>query len=242
MTRLNWQAHLRTHGYAQFAGLTPAPLVMAALDAIKLDLGSNYDPARQLEYDNQSYCPDLRGTAPIMNLVACPPVRSILDAALGLDRIAWDNGQIAIRRAHNHPAPAPPWPHIDGFASAANGLDEGKIYSLTALLGIFLTPVERDFAGNFTVWPGSHHIYERYFRERGPRAMSEPMPTPEIGPPLQLKCGVGDVVLAHYELAHTAAVNTADRDRIAIYFRIWLRGIELDRWHYLTNIWAGWQL
>jgi hypothetical protein len=27
-----------------------------------------------------------------------------------------------------------------------------------------------------------------------------------------------------------------------VFFRIWLRGIELDRWHYLTNIWEGWNL
>jgi ectoine hydroxylase-related dioxygenase (phytanoyl-CoA dioxygenase family) len=68
------------------------------------------------------------------------------------------------------------------------------------------------------------------------------MPTPELGQPVQLLCGVGDVVLAHYQLGHAAAVNTSDFDRIAVFFRIWLRGIELDRWHYLTNIWEGWNL
>ncbi|PYS91602.1 MAG: hypothetical protein DMF64_11565 [Acidobacteria bacterium] len=239
---MNWQDQLRTQGYAQFAGITTEPLMIAARQAIELDLSSNYEPERQLEYDNQSYCPALLGTPPIMNLLACSPVSNILDEALGLDNIAWDDGQVAIRRAHNHPEPAPPWPHIDGFASDANGLDEGKIYSLTALVGVFLTPIRSEFAGNFTVWPGSHYIYERYFRERGRRAMSEPMPTPEIGQPVQLLCEVGDVVLAHYELAHTAAVNTADIDRIAVYFRIWIRGLELDRWHYLTNIWEGWKI
>ena len=109
-------------------------------------------------------------------------------------------------------------------------------------MGVFLTPIASAFAGNFTVWPGSHEVYERYFRERGPRAMSEPAPTLEIGKPVQLICGLGDVVLAHYQLGHTAAVNTLDTNRIAVYFRSWLRGIELDRWHYLTNIWDGWTL
>ena len=110
------------------------------------------------------------------------------------------------------------------------------------LVGVFLTPVEREFAGNFTVWPGSHYLYENYFRERGPRTMSEPVPALEIGPPLQLMCDVGDVVLAHYELGHSAAVNTAALDRIAIYFRVWLRKVESYRWHYLTNMWDGWRL
>ena len=239
---MSWREHLRTHGYAQFARLTPAPLVRAARAAITRSLATNYQPARQLEYDHRSYCPELRGTAPITALIECPPVRNLLDEAFGLANIEWDGGQIAIRRAHNHPAPTPPGPHIDGFASGANGLAAGQIYSFTALVGIFLTPVEQEYAGNFTVWPGSHHVYERYFRARGRRALAEPMPTPAIGRPVQLRCGVGDVVLAHYELAHAAAVNTGERERMAIYFRLWLRGLEQDRWHYLTNIWAGWKI
>ncbi len=238
----HWREHFRTQGFAHFTDVTPEPLISVARNAIETDLSSNFDPERQSEYDNQSYCPQLRGSAPIMNLLLQSPVQNILDEIFELDKIHWDGGQIAIRRAHNHPEPVPPEPHLDGFSSGVNGLDEGKIYNHTVLVGVFLTPVRTAFAGNFTVWPGSHYVYENYFRERGPRAMSEPMPRPEIGQPVQLMCGVGDVVLAHYQLAHSAAVNTADLDRIAIYFRVWLRGIELDRWHYLTNIWDGWKL
>lgn len=222
--------------------LTPEPLVAAARDAIETDLSSNYDPERQSEYDNQSFCPEIRSSAPIMNLLLRSPVHDILDEIFELDKIAWDKGQIAIRQAHNYHEPVAPEAHIDGFASGLNAVDEGQIYNHTILVGVFLTPVQREFAGNFTVWPGSHHVYENYFRRRGSRAMSEPMPTLEIGEPVQLMCGVGDVVLAHYQLAHAAAVNTADIDRIAVYFRVWLRAVESDRWHYLTNIWDGWKL
>jgi Phytanoyl-CoA dioxygenase (PhyH) len=239
---MNWQRHLRTQGYAHFARLTPDPLTTAACKAIKLDLSLNYNPERQLEYDNQSYCPDLRGTTPIMDLLVKSPVLNILDEAIGLDLLDWDGGQIAIRRAHNYHEPIPPQPHIDGFASGLNGLEEGKIYNHTVLVGVFLTPVIAEWAGNFTVWPGSHDIYQSYFRERGFRAMKEPMPTPTIGEPVQLKCDVGDAVLAHYQLGHTAAVNITDCDRIAVYFRIWLRDVEVDRWKYLTNIWEGWKI
>ena len=239
---MNWQKHLRTKGYAHFRAVTPEALVKSAREAIELDLRSNYEPERQLEYDSRSFSPDLRGTPPIMNLLVESPIYKILDELFGLDQIGWDNGQIAIRRAHNVPHPIPPVAHIDGFASGTNGLDEGKIYNHTVTVGVFLTPTRNAFAGNFTVWPGSHHVYERYFRERGPRSMSEPMPTPEIGEPVQLMCEVGDVVLAHYQLGHNAAVNTSDFDRIAIFFRIWLRAMESNRWHYLTNIWDGWNL
>lgn len=239
---MTWQQQLRTQGFAHFPRLTPEPVIKAALDAIKIDLSSNYDAERQIEYDNQSYCPDLKGTPPIMDLISQSPVHNLLDEIFGIDNIDWDKGQIAIRRAHNYPEPVPPAPHIDGFATGVNGLTEGKIYNHTVLVGFFLTPVHKEFAGNFTVWPGSQDVYENYFRERGPGAMREPVPTPEIGSPVQLICDVGDVVLAHYQLGHSAAVNTADIDRIAIYFRVWLRKMESDRWHYLTNIWDGWKL
>lgn len=237
-----WHERLLNQGYAHFPGLTPRPLISAALKAIDFDRSNNYDPERQTEYDSQSYCPQLRGTPPIMDLLVRSPVHAILDEIFELEKLGWDGGQIAIRRAHNHPEPVPPTPHIDGFASGTNGLDEGKIYNHTVLVGVFLTPVRTELAGNFTVWPGSHNVYENYFRERGPRAMSEPHPALEIGEPVQLMCDVGDVVLAHYQLGHSAAVNTADVDRIVVYFRVWLRAMESNRWHYLTNIWEGWKL
>ena len=239
---MNWQEQLRKQGFAQFGGLTPKPLIRTALDAIELDRSTNFDPERQTEYDNRSYCPDLRATPAIMDLLSQSPVLNLLDEIFQLDKIGWSDGQIAIRRAHNFTEPVPPTPHIDGFSSGLNGLEEGRIYNHTILVGVFLTPVTRPFAGNFTVWPGSHNVYEKYFRERGTQAMSEPPPTPQVGEPVQLTCGVGDVVLAHYQLAHAAAVNTSDNDRIAIYFRVWLKKMESDRWHYLTNMWEGWNL
>ena len=239
---MTWQEHLRTQGYTQFSTLIPQHVVGPALKAIELDLMTNYEPERQSEYDNQSFCPAIRASPPIMNLILQPSVQKILDDLFGLDQLGWSNGQIAIRRARNYHTAVPPTAHIDGFSSGLNGVDEGKIYNHTVLLGIFLTPVSTEFGGNFTVWPGSHYIYESYFRERGRRAMSEPSPSLAIGEPVQLMCEVGDVVLAHYQLGHSAAVNVTDSDRIAVYFRIWLRRMELDRWHYLTNIWEGWHL
>jgi hypothetical protein len=60
---MDWRDHLRAHGYAHFPRLVPEPLVDAALEAIGRDLVENYDPPRQLEYDNRSYCPDLLGNS-----------------------------------------------------------------------------------------------------------------------------------------------------------------------------------
>jgi hypothetical protein len=239
---MNWVKHLRSEGYVQFNGLTPPSLVSTALAAIRLDLGTNYDSNRQVEYDNQSYCPDLRGSTPIMDLLVQSPIYETLDQVFDIERIIWDAGQIAIRKARNNPVQIPPEPHLDGFSSGLNGLQSGRIYNHTALIGVFLTPVRGVFAGNFAVWPGSHDVFESYFRVRGPVAMSEPCPRLAIGNPVQLECEAGDVVLAHYQLGHAAAVNTSDIDRVAVYFRVTLRSVELDRWRHLIKIWEGWNI
>jgi hypothetical protein len=223
-------------------GLVPEPLVQSALAAIRQDLATRYDEGRQVEYDNRSYCPDLRGTSLITALVAASPVHGILDQALGIDRVHCDGGQIAVRKAHNRQSPFEPEPHLDGFATGLNGLSTGRIYSHTALIGIFLTPVLTSFSGNFTVWPGSHYAFENYFRNRGPRALKEPMPRPAIGNPLQLNCNPGDVVLAHYLLAHAAACNTSDSDRIAVFFRVSHHNLERNRWSHLTHLWEDWKI
>jgi hypothetical protein len=239
-----WKKHLRTQGYALFPRIVPEPLLSAARDAIDRDLRDHFDPQRQIEYDNQSYCPDLRGAPVITALLRQSPMWEILNEALGLENIDHDGGQIAIRRAHNWHEAVPPEPHIDGIPTGVNGLTGDTISNFTALVGVFLTATSRTFAGNFTVWPGSHLAYERYFRERGPGSMREGMPTADPGQPVQLMCDAGDAVLCHYQLGHSAAVNTSDVDRVAVYFRIWLSDIgDKDRrWQLLTNIWQGWSV
>ena len=234
-------AQLHRHGWARFPAAVSNDLVAAATRAIRADLADNYQPDRQREYDNISFCPGLRDKAPIARLLTHSSASSILDRALGWDRIDHDRGQIAIRRAHNTERPCPPTPHIDGIPSGANGVAPGGISNFTALLGVFLTRVDSEFAGNFTVWPGSHTRLEAHFRHRGRQAMQEGMPQIEFGDPIQLFADPGDVVLCHYQLAHTAAVNLSSRARIAVYFRIWLKGIEQRRWELLTNIWEGWR-
>jgi Phytanoyl-CoA dioxygenase (PhyH) len=235
--------HLRRNGWALFSAAVPNNLVSTATTAIAADRTQNYDAERQREYDNISYCPDLRGEPPISELLTHSRAKMILDRALGWSEIAHDRGQIAIRQAHNTDRHYPPEPHIDGIGTGINGLAPGSpISNFTALVGVFLTRVDTEFAGNFTVWPGSHRRLEAHFRVRGPQAMHEGMPQIELGQPVQLFADPGDVVLCHYQLAHAAAVNLSANDRIAIYFRVWLKDIESRRWELLTNIWDGWRV
>lgn len=235
--------HLRRNGWARFPAAVSDDLIAAATQAIQADLASNYDPERQHEYDRRSYCPGLRSKPLIAEPLTHSQAKSILDRALGWDEIEHDCGQIAIRRAHNNAAPYLPTPHIDGISSGANDrTPRSPISNFTALVGVYLTRVNTEFAGNFTVWPGSHHLLQTYFRSRGSRALQEGMPQIDFGAPVQLFVEPGDVILCHYQVAHTAAVNLSANDRIAIYFRVWLRGIEERRWELLTNIWQGWRM
>lgn len=239
---MDWKRSLTTLGYAHLPRLVPLELVASARAAIEENLRAHFDVNREDEYSSRSYCPELLGTRPIMDLLERSPARELVEAALGLDAVVYDRGQIAIRRAHNFDREAPPEPHLDGFSDGANGLTQGRIHSHTATIGVFLTTTPRAFAGNLTVWPGTHEQYERYFRERGRRALHEAQPHVEWGTPLQLICEAGDVVLLHYELAHSAAVNTSDIDRIAVYFRLHFRDIAEQRWEYLASLWRGWRI
>jgi hypothetical protein len=239
----DWPICLRRDGYVHFRGLCPEPLVKAARLAIDCDLATNYDPSRQIEYDHRSYCPDLRGAPPLMALLLDSGITEKLDEVIEFGRLGYDGGQIALRRAGNAFAPDPPAPHIDGLPTPFNGVSSKVLYSnFTALVGIYLSAVRTEFSGNFTVWPGSHHILEAHFREHGPEALRHGMPCIPLGQPAQLMTEPGDVVLCHYSLAHTAAVNLSAADRYAVYFRLWFKDIDCKRWHLMTHIWDGWRI
>jgi hypothetical protein len=239
----DWRIQLRRDGYARFPKLCPEPLVAAARKAIDRDLAANYDPARQIEYDHISYCPDLRRARSLMALLLRSGATAALDDAIGFDRLGYSNAQIALRKAGNAAAPIPPEPHIDGLPTPHNGVPaDALVVNFTALVGVFLSPVRSEFAGNFTVWPGSHHVLEGHFREHGPAALRNGMPDIALGVPVQLLAEPGDVVLCNYQLAHAPAVNLSVHDRYAVYFRLWFKDIENRRWDLMTDIWDGWRL
>jgi hypothetical protein len=238
---MNW-ASLVDRGYVHVHGLVAHELVARARAAIDDDLRRNYDPAREDAYSGSTYCPAILDAPAITDLLRRSGASDLVDAALGLDALT-ASPQIAIRWAHNVDRELPLEPHLDGVLP-------DRIANMTAILGVFLTTMPRAFAGNLTVWPGTHRLYEHAFRERGPRAVFEPLPAIELGAPEQLVCAAGDVVLMHWSLAHTAAVNTSDVDRVAVYFRLMFPELGSDRvpdlgegrWDYLSNLWRGWRV
>ncbi len=233
---------LRTSGFVHLRGVVPSSRVADAQRAIDADLAANYDPARYLEYEHRTYCPELRGDARILALLAGSPARAVVDAVLPYRRL-WGPRypQIALRQAHNHSAQVPVEWHIDGVPTALNGVRGQSLATFTALVGIFLSTTPGEFSGNFTVWPSSFARLRDFFAARGRRGLREGQPDIDPGEPRQLLTEPGDVVLCHYLVAHGAAVNTSPVERRAVFFRLALPNLVGRRWRHLVEPWRGWR-
>jgi len=124
--------------------------------------------------------------------------------------------------------------HIDGY-----GLEgQTEPHTFTLLAGIYLGDESEPGRGNLWVWPGSHRGHERLFRERGvdvlmrsgngghASLLAEP---PDLGRGQPVLARRGDVLLAHYLLAHNQSGNMRGPLRRIVYYRLAADG-HRERW------------
>lgn len=229
-------------GSVLLPGVIPTEYVHAALQAINASLGTVGLPPDQLtKFRAQSYCPELQRSPVILDLLHATPLWSLAESAIGVGKIQpVKGGQIALRFPSLEP-PGTPHAHIDGMYTPTNGVAKGTIANFTALVGVLLSDLPTSDAGNLTVWPGTHRLYERYFQERGPEALLEGMPDVPLPTPKQVTGKAGDVVLCHYQLGHGIASNAAPHIRYAIYFRLHHIDHESLHWECMTDIWREWE-
>lgn len=208
-------------GYVVVPGVVPPVMVDAAVRAVNHSLGEGMDPADVPVLRSRSYCPELQSEPVIRDLFRATPAQALAES-LGGGAVynPVGGGQIALRFPRLGDPPVPLSPHIDGMHSPLNGVPAGSISSFTMLASIALSPVRQPWAGNFTVWPGTHRLYQDYFREHGPEALLDGLPEIELPAPVMVQAEPGDLVLVHYLLAHTAAPNFAVHTRYAIFFRL----------------------
>ena len=232
---------LKEDGYLPLPGIVPRASVDAALHAINVWMGRGMPPAEMPIYGAQSYCPDDRLAPVFLDLLEKTPAlekcRSILEPfELG------HRAQIALRFPLAPGTPKKPLgPHLDGIATSTNGVTPGTVHNFAALLGIYLSDVDEEWMGNFTVWPGSHLKYAAWFRERGPLSLLDGMPDVDLGPAKQLTGKAGDAFLCHYLLGHEAAENHSPHIRYAVFFRLKLeRHAELGHAP-MQDPWLGWR-
>ncbi len=232
---------LYENGFVKLPGLVSQELVHNALRAINSSLGSKgMDPTQLSIFRSQSYCPEIRPTTYITDLLYASPLWSLAESAIGVEAIQpVESGQIALRFPTMN-TPQEPEPHIDGMYTPTNGVPKGQILNFTALIGIFLSDIPDKFMGNFTIWPGTHHIYSDYFRQHGPQSLLNGMPPVSLPTPVQITARAGDAVLCHYLLGHCAVGNTSPFIRYSIFFRLMHKNHESWRWETMIDPWIEW--
>ena len=134
--------------------------------------------------------------------------------------------------------------HIDGYHTPENGVpDDGVVRNFTLLLGIMLSDVREPFSGNFTVWPGTHHRMQRYFRDHGVNSLQGGAVNGlglRMPKPVHVLGHAGDTVLAHYQVAHTASPNLSGDVRYMCFFRLSVRNLGSHRVASMLDIWRDW--
>lgn len=233
-------------GYVVAPGLVPRARVDAALAAINRSLGEEGIAKDALwTLRAQTFCPELVGAPPILDLYRDTPARELAAAAIGDGHVRPPRtGQIALRfpEGPGDPSQPPrdPYPHIDGMPGELNGVAKGTLYHFTALLGVFLSEVEGPFQGNFTVWPGTHRTLEAHFRTHGLAGLQTGFPPIALPPARQLTARRGDVILAHHQLAHGAAKNLGPHIRYAVFFRLSHQDHDPGSTATMTDLWREW--
>lgn len=233
-------------GFLHVTDVVPSRLVARARRAINNSLGAGIDPNQLVRFNNQSFCPELRDDSRLLRLATTPDVWSYVRALLGDHRVVRPKGcQIALRFPLPEGTPRQiTGGHIDGYHTPRNGVpDDGVVRSFTMLLGIMLSDVPTPFSGNFTAWPGTHRRMARYFRDHGVNTLhggdvlSLGLRLPK---PVAVTGKAGDIVLAHYQVAHTVSPNLSGDIRYMCFFRLSVRGLANHRVESMLDIWRDW--
>ncbi len=238
----NQKQDLQRDGFIHLKGAVAPELVNTALQIINARIGEGV-PAEKLPiWGAQSWFPDVQKTPAITDLYNTSGVGETVAQLLGGHGREAGSGQLALRFPRPvGTQPNPPGPHIDGLHTPTNGVPKDTLSSFTALVGVFLTPVSRPFAGNFCVWPGSHLKMQSYFREHGTEELlGGQMPHLEWGEAVQIEAQPGDAVIAHYQLMHGVAMNTSPMPRFCTFFRVTHPAHRGNRLECLTNLWLEW--
>ena len=231
-------------GYLLLPNAIAPDMVNRVVQTINHRLGQGFPSENLATWQSQTFFPDLASDPIVTDLFNASGLRETLETLLGEDAtVPSGRGQLALR----FPRPwgtelKPPHPHIDGVHTPTNGVPKGTLGSFTALVGVFLTDVSTQFAGNFAVWPGSHRLMEAYFQQHGLDELLNEGRTPKLdyGEGVQIEARAGDALIAHYQLLHGVTMNCAPMPRYASFFRVTHPQHHVNRLECLTNLWLEW--
>ena len=229
------------NGYIHLPGVVPPIMVREARRAINHSLGEEGMAKDQFHIlRSQTYCRELTRQPVLLDLVNKTPALAIAESLLAPGTLApASDCQIALRFPSMTDKPGEP-PHIDGRSTSNNGLPAGRIEHFTMLAGVLLSDMTEPNCGNFTVWPGTHRLFEAYFRQHTPQSLLNGMPKIDLPEPVAIQGRAGDVVLTHYQLAHSVSPHIGPDIRYALFFRFARTDHDRFGWDVMTAIWAEW--
>lgn len=240
-------------GFVHLPDAVPQHLVRAARRAINSSLAADgLHPDFLPAYAAQSFCPELRRSRAVLDLVEAsdlwPMLRSLI-AGGGVQRpksaqikLAFPEAPAASRSG------ADLKPSLDGVVPPSLAFPEGRVENYTALLVVCLSDLPAPDSGNLTVWPGTHRAYEEFFRTHGPESLVQGTPDIDLPEPRQLTARAGDAVLVHYQTGRATSVNLSPHIAYSVQFRIRAaRHESLDwenslHWEPMKDIWQEWGL
>jgi hypothetical protein len=229
------------NGFLVVPGLVDEDRVRAANAAIDDLIAA--EPAPGVHAGGHSYW---NQTAPaLVRPILDPPVWAVAEQLAG-DRLEPYVNDVHEVQVCVTPPPVSHRPgagHLDGFPKVVSDGQHPRPFTL--LVGVILSDQTRDDMGNLHAWPGSHLEAADYARRHGVDAFVSAVIGNEAVPPVDFSAGSvqahaapGDVVFAHYLLAHNSGGNTSDVVRRTLYMRLKLAG--RDDWRtFFTDPWAG---
>ncbi len=245
LTKLQMQDFHRD-GYVVVRHAVPRLMTDAALYAINHSLGYEGLALDDLpKFRAQSYCPTVQGTPVIADLFNRTPLFDLVESMLGRGNLLpVTGGQIALRfPGHRGQDTRTFHGHLDGIGTGTNGIPKGEFSrGFSALVTVLLQELPEPFAGNFTVWPQSHRVAERFFQDASPEELRKGMPKfdlPCAG--IQITGRAGDAVISHHQLIHDAAPNHSPHIRYAAIFRPRHKLTEQIGTAAMTDIWREWE-
>lgn len=231
---LQQKRQLFEQGWVVIPRVVPENMVREARYAINSTI-ENYLDAIQVQTH------ELKTDERLTNLLMKTDAFSLIESALGKGKvIPSTNVQCALRFPDDGVSNEKVGCHIDSFHPSVDG-KPGSIKPFIAIAGFFLNDIDQDDAGNFMVWPGTHRQFAKYFEKHGADPESKlGIPPVDLPPPLQIKAKAGDMIFAHYQLAHTAATNLSQAIRYAVYIRMHHADRPKDSLDVLSDIWKYW--
>eukprot|EP01006_Ploeotia_vitrea_P026654 TRINITY_DN59624_c0_g1_i1.p1 TRINITY_DN59624_c0_g1~~TRINITY_DN59624_c0_g1_i1.p1 ORF type:complete len:499 (+),score=205.80 TRINITY_DN59624_c0_g1_i1:74-1570(+) len=258
------------NGFIHLPNVVPKHLLHDALREINASLGRGINSATHhmdsmWGQQKQTFCPDVKNSPHVTNLYTRSAVSTYVQSLLGRNRVHVPRGgQIAIvhpksakeateGRAHVHRwfnadtiGKKKYW-HIDGVTTDFARMD--RVHNFTLLVGVYLSEQDAEFQGNFTTFPGAHHLLQDWIQTQGLEAAVKHLtqvgvPVLPLPDPFQIQAKPGDVVLAHYQLPHTVAPHFGPNVRYAIYFRVFSKQRSYP-WaeapHALSDMWIEYE-